>query len=121
MRRFTDVKSMLIKQYELMKQQHKDLTVSEPALMALDVNYRSHAGILDVGNAIVSVVRQLSPLTIDRYVVQCWPTSMNATLLSRCPCMAIQHPVNLWLCSCRNCSARWLFDLVVCNMLMVTV
>jgi hypothetical protein len=61
---------MLIKQYELMKQQHKDLTVSEPALMALDVNYRSHAGILDVGNAIVSVVRQLSPLTIDRCVVQ---------------------------------------------------
>lgn len=67
-RRFTDVKSMLIKQYELLRQQHKEVTVSEPELLALDVNYRSHAGILDVGNAIVSVTRHLSPLTIDRCV-----------------------------------------------------
>jgi len=57
---------MLIKQYEGLRQQHKDLVLPEPELDALDVNYRSHAGILDVGNAIVAVMRDLSPLTIDR-------------------------------------------------------
>lgn len=47
-------------------QQHKDLVVHEPELLALDVNHRSHAGILDVGNAVVGAMRDLSPLTIDR-------------------------------------------------------
>lgn len=64
--RFVDVKSMLIKQYEALRQQHKELVVHEPELLALDVNYRSHAGILDVGNSIVGAMRDLSPLTIDR-------------------------------------------------------
>lgn len=65
--RFTDVKSMLIQQYESLKQQHKELTVQEPEILQLDVNYRSHAGILDVANAIVGAMRDFSPLTIDRY------------------------------------------------------
>jgi hypothetical protein len=62
---------MLIKQYEALKQQHKDFAVHEPELLALDVNYRSHAGILDVANAIVGAMRDFSPLTIDRCACVC--------------------------------------------------
>lgn len=58
---------MLIRQLEALRQQHKGLTLRDPSLLALDVNFRSHAGILDVGNAVVSVMRELSPLTIDRW------------------------------------------------------
>lgn len=38
------MKTMLINQYEGLKKQHKSLTLHEPELLALDVNYRSHAG-----------------------------------------------------------------------------
>eukprot|EP00878_Enallax_costatus_P024526 GHUV01026178.1.p1 GENE.GHUV01026178.1~~GHUV01026178.1.p1 ORF type:complete len:603 (+),score=181.38 GHUV01026178.1:514-2322(+) len=63
--RFTDVKSMLIQQHHQLIQKHR-IQVAEPQLHRLDVNYRSHAGILDVANAVVSVMQEYFPLSMDR-------------------------------------------------------
>jgi hypothetical protein len=42
------------------------LQPAEPQLHRLDVNYRSHAGILDVASALVSVIQDFFPNTVDR-------------------------------------------------------
>jgi hypothetical protein len=44
------------------------LQPAEPQLHRLDVNYRSHAGILDVASALVSVIQDFFPNTVDRCV-----------------------------------------------------
>jgi hypothetical protein len=42
------------------------LQPAEPQLHRLDINYRSHAGILDVASALVSVIQDFFPNTVDR-------------------------------------------------------
>lgn len=64
--RFSDVRSMLVQQYTEMRTQDNSLLLPDPEIKVLDINFRSHAGILDVANAVVGVLRELSPHTIDR-------------------------------------------------------
>lgn len=70
--RFTDIKTLFYAEQQARARARGGggdaaaAAVHSPEIMHLEVNYRTHSGILDVASAIVDVLRALFPLTIDR-------------------------------------------------------
>lgn len=107
-RSFTDVKWMLSQQYKDLKATDRSLLLPDPEIRVLDINFRSHAGILDVGNAIVGPLRELSPHTIDRWAETRQPCGLCEALAESCTASNCQH----MLLKARAVACLWLLAAV---------